>query len=132
MLILEWNKYLGELGVEKDTYPLKDSFNGGSEHGLDVIEEAGVLSGQTWNLNLTLAMVLYCYMRAYREAKLSHPIYVSKKDWDKILEDIIDGFAEYIKAATAQDVSWSEQEAKAKLLRRSLKLMGKHWEALWW
>lgn len=117
------NKYLEELGVGKNTYPLGNS----CDHETELDEEAGVIPCQTWNLDLTLAMELYTYLRAFKDIKPGHPACISSEEWDKILDEMIEGFADYIRKK--DDMSINVDHSK---LRHSLNLMKEWWEALWW
>ena len=76
--MLVYNKYLQELGVDENTYPLGDSCN----HETELDKKTGVIPCQTWNLNLTLAMELYTYLKAFKDIKPGYPglmsLYLSK------------------------------------------------------
>ena len=122
--MLVYNDYLKDLGVTKNTYPLGNSCS----HETELDKESGVIPCQTWNLNLTLAMELYTYLRAFKDIKPGHPACLkSMEEWDKILDEMIEGFADYIKRR--DDVSLNQDNSK---LNRSLNLMKEWWEAFWW
>ena len=124
MKMLVHNKYLAELGVGENDYPLGNSCN----HEAELDEEAGVIPCQTWNLNLTLAMELYTYLRALKDIKPGHPACLeSMEEWDKILDEMIEGFADYIRRRNG--VTFHPDNSK---LKKSLDLMKEWWEALWW
>lgn len=122
--MLVHNKYLEELGVGENDYPLGNSCN----HETELDEEAGVVPCQTWNLNLTLAMEIYTYIRAFRDNTHGHPACLeSMEEWDKILDEMMEGFADYIKRR--DEVTFHPDNSK---LERSLDLLKEWWEALWW
>ena len=121
--MLVHNKYLEELGITKDTYPLGKSCN----HENELDEDMGVVVCQTWNLDRTLAMELYSYLRAFKDIKPGHPVCTTKEEWDDILDEMIDGFADYIKRKDEIDLN-----AEHPKLDKSLDLLKKWWEALWW
>lgn len=122
--MLVHNEYLQELGVGKNTYPLGNSCS----HETELDERAGVIPCQTWNMNLTLAMELYTYFRAFKDVKPGHPVCLTKEEWDDILDKIIDGFANYIKH---RDDTTPNKDVHERLCR-SLNLMKEWWEAFWW
>ena len=119
--MLVHNDYLKELGIGKNTYPLGNSCN----HETELDKKAGIIPCQTWNLNLTLAMELYTYLRAFKDIKPGHPACCTEEEWDNILDEMIEGFADYIRQR-------DEFEPKMAKLNRSLNLMKEWWEALWW
>ena len=122
--MLVHNEYLEELGVTKDTYPLGNSCN----HETELDEKSGVIPCQTWNLDLTLAMELYTYLRAFKDNKHGHPACFEKmEEWDAILDEMIEGFADYIRRK--DEITFHPNNEK---LENSLRLMGEWWEALWW
>ena len=120
--MLVYNKYLEELGITKDTYPLGSSCT----HETELDEKAGVIPCQTWNLNLTLAMELYTYIKAFRDNTHGHPLcFENIEEWHAVLDEVADGFADYIKQR-------DEFIPNLDKLRHSLNLLKEHWEALWW
>lgn len=122
--MLVHNEYLKELGVGKNSYPLGNSCT----HETELDKQAGVVPCQTWNLNLTLAMELYTYLRAFKDNTHGHPACLeSMEEWDKILDEMIEGFADYIKRRDELDFN-----ADYPKLRHSLNLMKEWWDALWW
>lgn len=122
--MLVHNKYLEELGVTKDTYPLGKTCS----HETELDEDMGVVICQTWNLNLTLAMELYTYIKAYKDIKPGHPVcFENMEEWEAVLDEIADGFADYIKRRDEVELN-----AGYPKLERSLDLLKEYWEALWW
>lgn len=121
--MLVHNEYLEELGITKDTYPLGNSCT----HETELDEGIGVIPCQTWNLDLTLAMELYTYLRAFKDIKPGHPACLTKEEWDNILDEMIEGFADYIRRK--DEINFNAEYPK---LNRSLNLLKEYWQALWW
>lgn len=120
--MLVHNRYLQELGINKDTYPLGNSCN----HDAELDKDEGVIPCQTWNLNLTLAMELYTYLRTFKDEKPGYPACLkSAEQWDKILDEMIEGFADYIRQK-------DEFQPKMAKFNRSMNLLKEWWGALWW
>lgn len=117
-----YNDYLKSLGMKPDDYP----FDKVSYDKLD--KDLGVCIEETWNLNLTMAIQIYTYLCALRDVKAGHPACLgSMEEWNDILNEMIEGFADYI--LRRDDVDFHPDNSK---LEKSLKLMGEWWEALWW
>ena len=87
----------------------------------------GVIICQTWNLDLTLAMELYTYLRAFKDIKPGHPACLTEEEWDNILDEMVEGFADYIRRKDEIDFN-----AEYPKLNRSLNLLKEYWQALWW
>ena len=120
--MLVHNKYLEELGVTKDTYPLGKSCN----HETELDKDMGVVVCQTWNLNRTLTLELYTYIKAFKDIAPGYPAcFEEQEEWYKVLDEIAEGFADYIKQK-------DEFSPNLNKLNHSLNLLKKWWGALWW
>lgn len=122
--MLVHNKYLQELGITKNTYPLGKSCD--HENKLD--KDMGVVVCQTWNLDLTLAMELYTYIKAFKDIAPGHPAcFENMGEWHRVLDEMADGFKDYIDRKNELDFN-----AEYPKLEHSLDLLKEYWQALWW
>lgn len=121
--MLVYNDYLKELGVKKTDFPFK------AHHSYKLEKGMGVKPCQLWNLNYTIAMELYTYICAFMDTTCCFPAYMEGPDeWDKILNEIKDGLAAYIK--TKDDIVPNEKIMQK--LERSLDLIKEYWGDLWY
>lgn len=119
--MLIYNEYLKKIGVGKNTYPLGNSCS----HEKELDKEAGVIPCQTWNLDRTLAMELYTYILYFKDHTKGYPIFCKDKlEWDNILEEMADGFKDYI----TKDIG----HKNIRKLNHSLNLLKRYWMDLWW
>lgn len=82
--MLVYNKYLQELGVKPTDYP----FNKATEP-----DEDGIIPEHLWDLDRTMTMELYTYIKAFQERRGGIPACYTEKQWDAILQKIVDGLA---------------------------------------
>lgn len=124
--MLHYNKYLKNV-IKRWDYPLKEISR------QDSYEEEIIVG--TWNLDLTLCLVMISYFRAFRENAVGFPAFdneiKSQEDWFKIIDKIIYGFEYYVKYG--KDFSNKVKNRKAsREIRKSLRLIAKYYEAFWW
>lgn len=91
--MLKYNSYLKEIGVKKSAFPFKKELDRRYFDG----KKTGIAEVETWNLDMTLIMVLYSYLRRYKEVNNGFPARMTEKEWDDKLDDMIKGFEDYIK-----------------------------------
>lgn len=146
--MLIYNKYLKELGYKKSDFPFKKEDD---RYNLD--KEYGVVEAQTWNLNNTIILELYTYLRNFQERFMHYgtPIcFVEKfengkvkhidggeKDWHNIIQQIIDGLKAYLTAQekfqfASSDEDRAEQDRLYKQFEEAWKLLGDNIGYLWW
>lgn len=120
--MLVHNKYLEELGVTENTYPLGNSCS----HETELDKDMGVVICQTWNLDRTLALELYTYIKAFKDITPGHPCcFENMEEWHAVLDEMAEGFADYVNQA-------DEFFPNTNKLNHSLNLLKEYWEALWW
>ena len=97
-------------------------------------EEHGFDSTELWNLDVTFAKFLVPRLKAYKESRSGIPGRLVSSDkttekdskkWDKIIQDMIDGF-EII--ATVDGYNWKDKSGKPE---KAVKLLAKHYFDLW-
>lgn len=118
--MLRYNKYLKDVGIKKTDYPF-------SEFRKNISEDS-YLRIASWNLDWALALIIYSHLRAFKDNTIGFPAYMnSPEEWDKVLDEMIDGFAYYIQHH--DDEEWKEADKK---LKRSLSLIAEYYRDLWW
>lgn len=97
-------------------------------------EERGFDSTELWNLDVTFARFLVPRLKAYKENQCGIPGGIDlnnktkdkgKARWEKILQDMIDGF-EII--ATVDGYDWKDKSGKP---QKAIKLFAKYYFTLW-
>ena len=120
--MLTYNRYLKELGVEPTDYP----FNKATEPDKD-----GIIPEYLWDLNRTMVMELYTYIRAFQEKNKGVPAFYTEKQWDAVLQKIVDGLGWHILHGGDFDNSLEYKKGHASFYR-ALHLLFEHWECLWY
>ena len=120
--MIRFNRYLKEIGIKKDSFPFKIEDDRYIED-----KDTKISSAETWDLQYTLNLVIYSYLRAFKEHGYSyaHPHSVTHKKWGEILDEMIEGFGLAIK----DDFPSNRKRKKIKKARR---LLLKWYDDLWW
>ena len=65
--------------------------------GVQAIIEAAknVKDDELWNLDVTLAKLIFPYIKKFREVHIGHPSSITDKQWEEILDDIVWSFENY-------------------------------------
>lgn len=168
MLVL--NKYLRELGINEDTWPFNEiaenvkAFENGEPYDGRYVEKAplkdgtideGFINAETFNMDTTLAMIIYSYLCYFRDNCMDFGVpgyltmkngkdmgieYGSKK-WYEIVNAMITGFRMYImleeESPRVTDYKeYSEwKRAMAQYTRKmnyGIRLFAKHFSSLNW
>lgn len=139
--MLVFNKYLKELGYEKDDFPSKRLDN-----RFKPDKHRGVVPAQTWNLDITIALELYTYLRYFQEECMDSDFPIcfaseenGKKHWHQVAQDIIDGLKAYVGARelhasdfkTYEDYSKAYEELYDKF-EKGWALLGEYFADFWW
>lgn len=84
-----------------------------------------------WSMDYHLALLILPRIRAYRDYKkkygAGYPANLTDAKWNKILDEIVEGFELYLDCECGDDL-WSENQAK---IDNAFKLFGK-WFAHFW
>lgn len=141
--MLVYNKYLKELGYKKSDFSLKKK-----DARYDLNKEYGVVEAQTWELDNTIVLELYTYLRYFQdECPKGIPggwIDESKEDdglsdWRNALDEMIKGLRAYWQAENLESSEYKtyeeEKAVKDELYAqfdKAWKLLGDNLRCLWW
>ena len=133
--MLKYSGYLKELGVKKSDFKPKrwlDSRYFNDKH-------SNIAEVETWNLDYTLIMVLYSYLRRFKECSKAIPARFTDEEWNKILDDMIKGFEDYIRWSYSEETKrdtcdeyFTEREQMMKGVEYSMWLLSKYLFDLSW
>lgn len=131
------NKYLKNLGITEDTYWVI-----ADDHGEDTRyeeDEDGIVDAETWNLNTTLAMIIYSYLCYFRDHCLhAYPCGLTFEKWKEYLNKMIKAFELMIVEDDTWNLPISTEEKKQisknrnKQINFGLRLFTKYFNDLWW
>lgn len=115
------NKYLKELGVKEEDYPF-EKLNTDNRY---IPDDSFLSDSDTWDLRTGLEMVIYTYLRKFKDTKrISYPARMTEDKWEEILDDMIKGFASMIKGEESHR-AWKRQ-------KKALALFKTYFFDLWW
>ena len=93
----------------------------------------GFDDSETWNLDITIAKFIVPRLKAFKECKNGHPSRLTEKKWNKILDEMIEGFELYCKKDEWEfEQDLNERNDKFAKVNKSLKLFSKYFHDLWW
>lgn len=121
-VVIKYNRYLEEIGVERDSFPFKIEDDRYIED-----PETHISSAETWSMDYVLNMVIYSYLRAFKDkgAKYGHPASLTHEKWIEILDEMIEGY----KIAIIDDMP---SHRKLKKMKKAKALFKKWFNHLWW
>jgi hypothetical protein len=93
----------------------------------------GFDDSETWSLDITIAKFLVPRLKAFKECDNGYPARLTEKKWNKILDEMIEGFELYIKKDEwdfEPDIN-TRNEMYAKV-NKALKQFSKYFQDLWW
>ena len=142
--MLVYNKYLKELGLKKNDFPFDCTEKEDHRYALD--KKAGTIESQTWNLDRTIVLELYTYLRDFQDnyMKMGVPApYFTygngEKRWHQVVADIIDGLKAYIEARELRydnfkdwDKYKAAEQACFDRFDKAWKLLGDNIHCFWW
>ena len=105
--------------------------------GVQAIIEAAknVKDDELWNLDVTLAALIFPYMKKFREVRIGHPSPLrSDEAWDEILDKIIFSFEAIANDKGNPYDSWIEKAAYDNYeleIQKGLGLFGVWFRSLW-
>ena len=121
--------YEKEIGVDPNKYWWKEmgDDNRQSQWKLEK-QKYGFDERETWDLDRVFLTWIYPRLKMFREVNNCHPAKMTMEEWNKILDEMIEGFGCSLKDnhATADDSVISEK------LQKSLKLFAEYFNDLWW
>lgn len=93
----------------------------------------GFDDSETWSLDSTIAKFLVPRLKAFKECKNGYPARMTEKKWNKILDEMIEGFELYLthdEWELCQDKNiYNEKSLK---VNKALKHFSKYFYDLWW
>lgn len=93
----------------------------------------GFDDSETWNLDMTIAKFLVPRLKAFKECENGHPAGMSEKKWDKILDEMIEGFELHCtKDEWEFDMDINTRNEKKAKVDKALKHFSKYFHDLWW
>lgn len=125
--MLQLNKYLRELGIDEHFWLFKETEDKRYEP-----DEDGFVEAEFFNLDHTLAMILYSYLCYFKEhCNVGHPGYMTMEQWEQCLDDMITAFKLLIKNDDAE-YGIIQSKNRNKKIKYGLRQFAKHFSALWW
>lgn len=145
--MLVWSKYLEELGYKKSDFLFDKKAKEDSRYALD--KTTGVIEAQTWNLETTIILELYVYLRCFQDNFMDFGLPMrfteeagvknGEKKYHKIIQDIIDGLKARLEVYELAPVNFEDYEAFDKArnelndkFEKGWKLLGENIDCLWW
>lgn len=119
---IKLNRYLRELGIDESNFYIKQ-MKGDERYIPD--PDTGIPQSYTWEMSGALAMIIYTYLRQFKDTnRCAYPYGLTQEKWDEILDKMIKGFASIIKE--------EESHNARKRQKRALSLFKEYFFALWW
>lgn len=84
---------------------------------------------ETWHIPYTTAKLLLPRMKRFKQLRFGHPMGMTEKEWDDILDKIILAFEICVKTEAACDYGGDEQE---KQYEEGIALFHEYYETIWW
>ena len=126
--MLQLNKYLREVGIDENYWLFKKNQND-SRYEPD---EEGFIPSEYFNLNITLAMIIYSSLRYFKDyCNYGYPGNMTKKQWDKCLDDMITAFKLLIEKEN-YNLTKIQSKNKEKKIKYGLRLFAKYFNNLWY
>lgn len=85
--------------------------------------ERGFDDTETWGLDVTIAKFILPRLKRFKEISNGIPIGLTQEEWNKILDEIIEGF---------EIISKDNMTINSEKEQRALKLFSEHYFSLWW
>lgn len=118
--MIKLNRYLRELGVKENNFYFRHD-----DERYTPDEDTGIPESYTWAMDGALAMIIYTYLRQFKDTKrVAYPAYLTSEKWEQILDDMIKGFGSIIKGEDSHNAR--------KRQRKALSLFKKHFFDLSW
>lgn len=142
--MLVWSEYLKELGYKKSDFPFNKTARQDPRYALD--KKTGTVQAQTWNLETTIILEMYVYLRDFQDhyMKIGTPVYYASKpdgskEYHKLIQEIIDSLKARIQAYKLESSDFETYEdyikAQDELIEKfehGWKLLGENIACLWW
>lgn len=80
---------------------------------------------ETWSLSCSFARFAIPRLKRFKKLNNGYPPDLTEKQWDRLLDEMIDGFKEVLKEDMAKDYDRLK-------ITRGLEAFSKYYMALWW
>ena len=125
--MLQLNKYLREIGIDENYWLFKNQNDARYEP-----DEEGFIAAEYWNLDATLAMIIYSSLRYFKDhCNYGCPGDMTKEQWDKCLNNMIIAFELLVKEEN-YNLTKMQSKNKEKKIKYGLRLFAKHFNNLWY
>lgn len=124
--MIKGNKYLKELGISWRDYFINKARKKNPNKKCWKEDKDGIAPAELWNLDDTLAIIIYTYLRKFKDSKRhGYPgNFETPEEWEGILDKMIAYWGAYIKDGI------SEYE-KLEELKEGKELFFKYFSNLW-
>lgn len=127
---IELNKYLKEIGIDEN-YWLFDKTNQENDSRYRLNED-GFVDAEFFNLDTTLAIILYSYLSYFQENCLyGTPMGMETHQWEKIVAKMVEAFKLMLEEP---DFPYDKTQSKnkQKKINYGLRLFIKYFNCLWY
>ena len=125
--MLQLNKYLREVGIDENYWLFKNQNDAKYKP-----DEEGFIAAEYWNLDATLAMIIYSSLRYFKDhCNYVHPGGMTQEQWDKCLDDMITAFKLLVEKEN-YNLTKKQSKNKEKKIKYGLRLFAKHFNNLWY
>lgn len=125
--MLQLNKYLREVGIDENYWLFKSQNDARYEP-----DEEGFIAAEYWNLDATLAMIIYSSLRYFKDhCNYVHPGGMTQEQWDRYLNDMIVAFELLVKKEN-YNLTKIQSKNKEKKIKYGLRLFAKYFNSLWY
>lgn len=88
---------------------------------------------ECWNLDITFCKFIIPRLKVFKEQNDGYPVrYHSKEEWDKILDDMIEGFELNSNKFEWETSDSNEENGNMAKAKRAIKLFQENFFDLWW
>ena len=108
--MIKLNRDLRELGIDEKNFYFSKGENNDIRYIPD--EDTGIPPSHTWAMDGALAMIIYTYLRTFKDTKrCAYPARLTPEKWESILDEMIRGFASMIKEEESHNARKRQRKA---------------------
>lgn len=88
---------------------------------------------ECWNLDITFSLFLIPRLKVFKELNDGYPArYNSKEEWDKILDEMIEGFELHSNKFNWDTADANEENGNMAKAKKAIRLFQENFFDLWW
>ena len=88
---------------------------------------------ETWNLDITFCLLIVPRLKVFKELNDGYPArFSSKEEWDKILDDMIEGFELNSNKFNWETSDSNEENGNRAKVKKAIRLFQENFYDLWW